>query len=227
MLTTRNGGNLPVDIGGSGYKDKYDFGKISELTKECPPEIAIFVHGWHHNDLKAKERLDRVKMSLDKNNYTIPLIGLSWPSDKDWDDAKLIAKNTGPKLAKFITNYSDNCKNQNHKDISVRLISHSLGARVLLSTLESLNTNQVWNTNNYKIASVHLMGAAVDDEEVSKNPNDIDGDSIIKYTYGKAIQQEVDRFYNLYDPEDNIFNHIHLIPILCMKSTLFLKAIMH
>ena len=43
----------------------------------------------------------------------------------------------------------------------------------------------------------------MDDEEVSKNSQDIDGDSV-KHAYGKAIQQEVNRFYNLYNPEDNM-----------------------
>jgi hypothetical protein len=28
--------------------------------------------------------------------------------------------------------------------------------------------NSAWNSNNYSIASVHLVGAAVDNEEVSK-----------------------------------------------------------
>lgn len=203
MLTTRLGGNLPVEVTGNGYKDKYEFGNISKLRNECPAEVAIFVHGWHNNELKAEERLDRVKMSLENNTYNIPLIGLSWDSNKDWDDAKIIAKNNGPKLAKFITTYVDNCNHQNHKDVSIRLISHSLGARVLLSTLESLHTNSIWNENNYKIASVHLMGAAVDDEEVSKNSHDIDGNSV-KHAYGEAIQQEVNRFYNLHNHEDNM-----------------------
>jgi len=48
-----------------------------------------------------------------------------------------------------------------------------MGARVVLSSLDSLTNNPNWNNNNYTIASVHLMGAAVDDEEVSKNSNDI------------------------------------------------------
>jgi hypothetical protein len=204
MITTRGDLNFPIGESGNGYNDKYQFGDINQLKSQCPTEIAIFVHGWGNDEFKAKERLDRVKMSLENSNYSIPLIGLSWDSNKLWDEAKIIAKENGPKLANFIIGYIDSCKHQHNKDTNIRLMSHSIGARVLLSTLDDLHTNPTWNNNDYKIASVHLMGAAVDDEEVSKNPLDIDGDSAIKHAYGKAIQDEVVRFYNLYNPEDNM-----------------------
>ena len=204
MITTRGDLTVPVGEQGDGYNGNYQFGDINELKTQCPAEISIFVHGWGNNEFKAKERLDRVKMSLENNSYSIPLIGLSWDSDKEWEYAKSIAKENGPKLAKFIIDYIDTCKHQHNKDTNIRLISHSIGARVILSTLENLHTNPTWNNNDYQISSVHLLGAAVDNEEVSKNPLDIDGDSTIKHAYGKAIQEEVIRFYNLYDPEDNM-----------------------
>ena len=204
MITTRGDLNFPLGESGNGYNNQYQFGDINQLKSQCPAEIAIFVHGWGNDKFKAKERLDRVKMSLENNNYSIPLIGLSWDSNKFWDEAKIIAKENGPKLANFIIDYVDTCKHQHNKDTNIRLMSHSIGARVLLSTLDNLHTNPIWNNNDYKIASVHLMGAAVDDEEVSKNPLDIDGDATIKRAYGKAIQEEVVRFYNLYNPQDNV-----------------------
>jgi hypothetical protein len=196
--------HFPIGELGTGYNNKYQFGDINQLKNQCPAEIAIFVHGWGNDKFKAKERLDRVKMSLENNNYSIPLIDLSWDSNRDWNEAKIIAKENGPKLANFIIDYIDTCKNQHNKNTDIRLMSHSLGARVLLSTLDNLHTNPTWNNNDYKIASVHIMGAAVDDEEVSKNPLDIDGDATIKHAYGKAIQEEVVRFYNLYNPKDNV-----------------------
>ena len=204
MITTRGDLNFPVGESGNGYNNQYPFGDINQLKSECPAEIAIFVHGWGNTEFKAKERLDRVKMSLENNNYSIPLIGLSWDSNKVWNEAKIIAKNNGQKLAKFIIDYIDTCKHEHNKDTNIRLISHSIGARVLLSTLDNLHTNPTWNNNDYRIASVHLLGAAVDNEEISKNPLDIDGDSTIKHAYGKAIQEEVVRFYNLYNLEDNM-----------------------
>ena len=212
MISTRDGSDPPKDVQEIGYNGK-PLGDINQLKKDCSAEVAIFVHGWHIDQNKAKERLDRVKMSLESNNYIIPLIGLSWNSDKEWDDAETIAQQNGPKLAHFIFDYVNTCKHQFNKNVNVRLISHSIGARVILSTLDSLHKNPTWKNNGFKIASVHLMGAAVDDEEVSKNPLDISSDptnaNTVKSAYGKAIEGEVVRFYNLFDPEDNVLQFIY------------------
>ena len=48
---------------------------------DCPPEIVIIVHGFGLDDAKAAERFDRTLMSLQANNYKIPLIGFSWDSN--------------------------------------------------------------------------------------------------------------------------------------------------
>ncbi|HSF51672.1 MAG TPA: alpha/beta hydrolase [Nitrososphaeraceae archaeon] len=228
MITTRGDLPLPEEVQGYGYNDQYQFGDISQLKNECPGEIAIFVHGWLNNEEMAKERLDRVKLSLEQNNYiNTSLIGFSWPSDTDftpegWLEAKQIAKDNGPKLANFISNYINDCKEIHDKDTKVRLFSHSLGARVILSSLQNLHEDPIWNNNDYKITSVHLMGAAVDDE-VSMDPIDLYNnpaygsgqlgcfpnhyyeENNIKFPYGNAIGEEVIDFYNLMNPEDNVF----------------------
>jgi hypothetical protein len=136
--------------------------------------------------------------------YRFPVIGFSWDSDTEisssgWNYAKIIAKENGPKLAQFILDLKESCP-----QIEIRLIAHSLGAMVVLSSLDILHNNQTWNGNNFAIASVHLMGAAVDDEEISRNPSDTEDspkdDAIV---YGQAIEEEVAHFYNLYNPEDD------------------------
>jgi len=104
------------------------------------------------------------------------------------------------------------CKHQYNKNVDIRLIGHSLGARVILSALDNLHKNLTWRNDNFKIISVHLMGAAVDNEEVSKNPSHITGDSSVKSAYGKAIQGEVIRFYNLYNPEDDMLQPLPFYP---------------
>ena len=136
------------------------FLNVSQLLTQqpCQGEVAIFVHGWDTNKTKAKERLDRVKLSLEKNNYTDPLVGFSWPSDTAWFGAKFIAKENGPKLAKFILELQKNCP-----DTEIRIIAHSLGARVILSSLDSLHKDPTWNTNNFNITSVHLLGCVAVD----------------------------------------------------------------
>jgi Alpha/beta hydrolase of unknown function (DUF900) len=187
----------------------YPLKNITELYSSCPKEVVIFVHGWNDTPYDATERLDRVKMSLENNKYTnISLVGFSWPSNTDWPDAKHLAKDNGQKLAEFIIKYMDTCNSndkqpQQQDKAKVRLIGHSLGARVILSSLESLFKNTAWNNNNFKISSIHLMGAPVDDDEVSKNPSDV-GSSDIKLAYGKAIEKEVLNFYNLFNPNDDM-----------------------
>jgi pimeloyl-ACP methyl ester carboxylesterase len=149
-------------------------------------------------------------MSLEYRNYSIPLIGFSWDSNTDWDTAKSRANEDGLKLARFISDYKETCKYDHNKDVAVRLLGHSIGSRVILSALQDLHNDPVWNnsTNNFKIASVHLMGAAVDDSEVSKDTSGIRNDPA-KHAYGNAIEAEVTRFYNLFDPQDNMLEYIY------------------
>ena len=176
MISTRNNTDY-VSVSGSGYGNAYNFSDITKLFESCPDEFVTFVHGWGNNDNLAKERLDRVKLSLEKNNYSYPLVGLSWDSDKLWEPATLIARENGPMLAHFILDLKQHCP-----DTQIRLIAHSLGARVVLSTLDSLHENSTWNNNNFKISSVHLLGAAVDNEEISKDNKDIVSDPMNAYS---------------------------------------------
>jgi hypothetical protein len=193
-----------------GY-DNEEYLNFSQLTqKPCQSEITIFVHGWEESEDLVKERLNRVKLSLEQNNYTYPLVGFNWPSDTAWFGAKFIARENGLNLANFILYVKDKCP-----DTDVRLLAHSLGARVVLSSLDILHKNPAWNNNNnnnnnnnFIIKSVDLMGAAVDDEEVSTNPQDILIDQTnwgtAKSDYGEAIEDQVINFSNLFSSQDNM-----------------------
>jgi pimeloyl-ACP methyl ester carboxylesterase len=208
-ITTRGNLDKPQGVSGSGYANRYHLLDIKNLYNTCPNEVAIVLHGWGLDENQAKERFDRVKMSLENNNYSIPIVGFSWDSNVNWSPAKTIAKENGPKLANFTLDLMNACKAHN-KEVKIRLIGHSLGSRIILSSLDSLHRNSTWNNGNFKIASVHLMGAAVDNEEVSKNQQDIFNDATnldtVKTTaYGQAILEDVVQFYNLYNPEDSIF----------------------
>ena len=196
----------------------YEFFGIPEFpVGVCPPELLIYVHGiWvgagsflDGSLEEPSEVFDRVKMSVARNDFPIPVVGYSWDSntkitEEGWTTAKEIAKENGPKLAQFILDYKDSCNQQQNSDVKIRLIGHSLGSRVILSSLASLNNNIEWNKMNYNITSVHLLGAAVDNEEISKDVADIDGDSGIKSAYGNAIENQVIKFKNLYNPEDDV-----------------------
>ena len=219
QISTRN--HFDLENGelkeGHGLKDYDSLSVPGFPAGVCPPEIAIYVHGiwvgagslFDGSLEEPSEIFDRVAMSIAKNHYAIPVVGYSWDSNtaitgEGWATSKEIAQENGPKLAQFIFDYKDNCKKQQNSDVKVRLIGHSLGSRVILSSLASLDVNAKWNELNYNITSVHLLGAAVDNEEISKNIMDIDGDSGIKSAYGNAIENQVIKFQNLYNPEDDV-----------------------
>ena len=176
-------------------------------TQNCPEELAIYVHGVWATRQDAINQYDRVVDSAfgPNNNYLIPIILFSWDSDTNfsssgWRTAKGIADENGPLLANSILGLKNDCP-----QLGVRIIAHSLGTRVIFNALASLDTNQEWNSNNFKIASLHLMGAAIDNEEVSKRSSDT-GDSAYddRKVYGGAIERQVNRIYNLFNPEDNL-----------------------
>jgi len=187
----------------------FDFGSIG-----CSQEKIIYIHGvWTAKDRvdevnkkmfeNAPEMFDRLRLSLETVDYKFPVIGFSWDSDTEispdgWDNAIKIARNNGPKLAQFVLDLHENCP-----QTKIRLIAHSLGARVVLSSLHALNSNEVWKDNKFKIASVDLLGAAIDDDEVSKNGLDVVSSDGLKSAYGKVIEKQVKHFYNLFDSEDD------------------------
>ena len=200
---------------------------FNQESNNCPNEIAIYVHGVWASEGNAKEQTERVNLSLNSLNYTIPVIGYTWDSNtpfsiddtsisqEGWSVAKIIANKNGPLLAKYIIDFKENCPNSD-----IRIIAHSLGSRVVLSSLEYLSTHQntFVNQSSKIIKSVHLMGAAVDNEEVSLNsiagfnnpfpwfaiPSCTIDKSGVKFAYGNAIQEVVEDFYNLVNSDDNV-----------------------
>lgn len=163
--------------------------KLSK-TKSCPSEIAIYIHGFNKSKDDAGEEFNRLQASLNNISYIIPLIGFSWDSKVPWPQAKVNAINSGEELAKFIFKLKNKCSNTD-----IRIIAHSLGAAVVNSTLSNLvKYLDFKNTgNNSKvIKTVHLLGAAVSNELITA-----------KTPFGNAINNKVEKFFNLYNPEDD------------------------
>ena len=175
---------------------------IRELDQICPGEIAIYVHGVWASQQSALEQVKRVDISLRQgNDYDVAIVGFSWDSDTNlnsdgWNTAKEIANKNGELLADLIVDYKDECPNDN-----VRLIAHSLGSRVILAALQSLHDE----TRGSIIRSVHLMGAAVDQEQVSTNDRLCLSNIPPLPCSGAAIQSTVQtNLYNLQNYEDNV-----------------------
>jgi hypothetical protein len=166
----------------------------------CPGELAIYIHGIWATPEEAEEQTERVYLSLQDINYEIPVIGFSWDSDtafseRGWDIAKIIANKNGPLLAKFINGYKEICQSA-----EIRLVAHSLGSRATLSALQSL-----YDDDKYRIIdSVHLLGAAVDDEQISLDSQDCVNNVPRLECSGEAINATTRVFFNLYNKEDNM-----------------------
>lgn len=170
-------------------------------SSNCPGELGIYIHGWAADEGHAIEQTERVFLSLQKSDYDIPLIGLSWDSDIGWNNAKRIANENGHLLADFIKEFENECPTD-----TLRIIAHSLGSRVTVSAIQSLYDNYPHEAVSKIITSVHLLGAAVDDEQVSlDNQRECLFINIppLRCT-GEAINLVAKHFYNLYNPEDNL-----------------------
>jgi hypothetical protein len=181
--------------------------RLDNDRRNCPGEIAIYIHGVWSNEAGAREQADRVNRSLRNSGYQVLLIGFSWDSNTEvssqgWDLAKKIANANGYKLAEFISSFKEICPEDN-----VRILAHSLGARVTLAALQSLYDNPGWN--GITVTSVHLMGAAVDDEQISLHPGDCLSNRPRLACSGQAIESRVEEFFNLYNPEDNALQYAY------------------
>jgi hypothetical protein len=183
-------------------------------TNTCPSELGIYVHGWAAKEGDAIEQTERVSLSLERSGYNIPLIGFSWDSDIKWNAAKKMANENGHLLAEFISEFKNKCPTDN-----LRIIAHSLGSRVTLSAIQSLYDNHPHGTVTKTITSVHLLGAAVDNEQVSLDNQDecMFINSPPLRCSGEAINLIVRHFYSLFNPEDNMLSPqiIPYCPIYC------------
>jgi hypothetical protein len=82
-------------------------------------------------------------------------------------------------------------------DADIHLVGHSLRASVILNALDRLHNDprlQLWNAEerDYRVDSVHLLGAAVNPEAIS-----------ITQGFGNSIRNEVDQFHNKYSIQDD------------------------
>ena len=196
-----------------GHSATTYYPSLSEVAPSCTPdrEIVIYVHGWNANEQSAIDQFNTVKASLDSLGYRQPIIGFSWDSNTintgwnwfnwwdawdltdDWEVGKEIAQKNGLKLAKFILDLKRFCS-----DADIHLVGHSLGASVILNAIDRLHNDprlSLWNANdrNYKVDSVHLLGAAVNPSAIS-----------LTQGFGNAIRNEVDEFHNKYSIQDDV-----------------------
>jgi len=175
---------------------KISFEKISQKS-----EIVIMIHGLRNNKSGALAKYVIAEKRLKTLNYKYDVVGYSYDSNTAGVQYKstalsalkvgvTIAKKNGKNLSKFIKDL----KSKN-SSIKIRLMGHSLGAQVILSTVELLAKN---SENNGIIESVHLFGAS------------IPANSLSPKIHGNKFQKIVNKkIMNYYSPYDDVLKAAH------------------
>ena len=170
---------------------KQDFKKLIDSK-----ELTIMIHGLRNDNTGAIAKVILAKNKLKKLGYSYPIIGYSYDSNttgahlikyvkRSLAAGQVIAKKNGRNLGKFIEDFK-----VNSPSTKIRLIGHSLGSQVILSTLQYLAKKK---KNTGIVESVYLFGASItDDVPASKK-------------YGKILQDIVNtKIVNHYAPSDKV-----------------------
>ena len=172
---------------------KQDFKKLIDSK-----ELTIMIHGLRNDNAGAIAKVVLAKNKLKNLNYSYPVIGYSYDSNttgahlikhakRSLAAGQIIAKKNGRNLGKFIEDFK-----VNSPSTKIRLIGHSLGTQVILSTLEYLARK---NKNAGIVEGVYFFGASItDDVPASKK-------------YGKILQDIVNKkIVNHYAPSDEVLS---------------------
>jgi len=158
-------------------------------------ELTIMIHGLGNDNAGAVEKVIIARNKLRRLGYHYPVVGFSYDSNTIGGHliafakhalavGQIIAKKNGRNLAIFIEDF----KSKSSKT-KIRLIGHSLGSQVILSTVERLSKNQ----NTGIIESAHFFGASI--------PNDVPSSK----KYGKLLQKVIrGKIVNYYSPTDDV-----------------------
>lgn len=180
--------------------DKYGYDVLGGLPGLAPGtagprDLLIVVHGFNNSAEKAVYKFGIAQESLARAGFDGAVAGYSWDADTQKDPLAITgyheglrnAAANGPMLARFIVDYAG---------ISPRtrlhLLGYSMGARLVLEALDALAADPRRPPGAVLVSSVHLVGAAVGNEDVELGGR-----------YGRAIQTQCGRCYNYFSPEDN------------------------
>jgi|TARA_B100000029_G_scaffold207524_1_gene205300 hypothetical protein len=152
------------------------------------------IHGLRNDRSGALAKYVIAQRRLKALHYKHPVIGYSYDSNTTGVQYKstaisalktgiIIAKKNGHNLSRFIINVKS--KNPSQK---IRLIGHSLGAQVILSTVQTLAKNP---KNKGIIESVHLFGASIPANSFNSKKFGSD--------FQKIVNKKIINFFSPYD----------------------------
>ncbi|WP_435097553.1 alpha/beta hydrolase [Halarchaeum sp. P4] len=178
-------------------------GHVPGVDTDAVDDLFVYVHGWNNAESDARTKFDTADAAFSKAGYTGTLVGFTWDSDvgggvdMGWEESKDAADLNGPKLAAFCRDYADAASSPR-----IHLVSHSLGARVLFGALRALRSAD-WGPDGQQVTSVHLLGAAVDNEtptaEDTANYRATRDVPEAAYNYHSEDDDTLRSFYNAYE----------------------------
>ena len=164
-------------------------------------ELSIMIHGLRNDKAGAVSKFEIAKKQLRKIGYSYPVIGYSYDSNTKGAHLKKtelralragqrIAQKNGQNLARFILDFRE--KSPKTK---IRLLGHSLGSQVILSTVENLAKSK---NNKNLIESLHFFGASITSDIPSSRK------------YGPKLQKIVtSKIVNHFAPTDEVLKYAH------------------
>lgn len=170
--------------------------KKSFIKLASSKELVIVIHGLRNDNAGAISKALLTKNRLRKLGYTHPVIGFSYDSNTTGAHlikhekhalvvGQIIAKKNGRNLGAFIEDF----KLINPK-IKIRLVGHSLGSQVILSTIQYLAKKR---QNARIIESVYFFGASITQDVPSSKK------------YRKILQNIIHKkIINYYAPSDQV-----------------------
>ncbi|MBI5860280.1 MAG: DUF726 domain-containing protein [Nitrosarchaeum sp.] len=159
-------------------------------------ELVIMIHGLRNDNAGAIAKVVLAKNRLSYLGYHYPVIGFSYDSNtigahllkhakRALSTGQIIAQKNGRNLALFIEDFK-----LTSPKTKIRLIGHSLGSQVILSTIEHLA-----KSHTGIIESVHLFGASITSDVPSSKKY---GPLLDKIIRGKIL--------NYFSPTDEVLN---------------------
>lgn len=160
-----------------------------------PADVLLVIHGFNNTADKARYKFGIAAEALAQNSFRGVVAGYSWDADTQRDPLAMTgyhegmrsAQINGAMLARFIQDYK-----LRNPSTRLHLLGYSMGARVALEALLALADNPHCYYPGVAVTSVHLVGAAVENEDVE-----------LGRRYGNAITNSCYALYNYYSPEDN------------------------
>ena len=161
-------------------------------------ELVIMIHGLRNDNAAAIAKTVLAKNRLSRLGYVFPVVGFSYDSNttgahlqkhvkRALSAGQIIAKKNGRNLTMFLEDFKSSSP-----ETKIRLMGHSLGSQVILSTVEHLAKK---SQNRGIIESVYFFGASITSDVPSSKK------------YGKLLDKIIkSKIVNYYSPTDEVLN---------------------